>query len=318
MNINYIFSAKPENSGSRICFFLLLSIWGILFFIPEKAILIISIVIFFGFIYFIYYLASEGYLVKIIAGVIASIVIMVIAAAIPVIGWAILFFWVMYNLIQAFDGIRNLLPEACLSAVLYASLLIPIFSSLDSPYISGAVLSILCAASYIFSALWLCSRIGQRSDTPKNSLFLLSISLLSIPIIVLLLVSVITSLRAAFQTTLTGAVTKVPQSVSGYVTARGTVVEDYTRTITQTAIKSTITPGVGAIGASLTGSMGTLVGLDGKISERIAVHENESYATCKRHNFYRYDDLNDKKVENFINSFNSRKKFPALKKENII
>ncbi|WP_240354386.1 hypothetical protein [Pectobacterium brasiliense] len=273
----------------------------------------------FALLFFIYYLVSEGHLAGILGGIVVSVILMGIAAAIPVIGWIILICWILYNIARAFESIQNLLPDAFLSAALYASLLIPVIYQLDHYDNSNTWLTIGCGIVYFFAAVGCTARISDRSDTPKHSLFLFSVMLLSVPMIVLLFASIAASLRAAFQMSLVKTTATLPQSVSGYTTARGTVVADYTRNVTQTVVTSTIVPGAGAVGASLTGSLAELsTTADEQPVSRLNHEKEQRYATHKDHHFYRYDGLNDKKIGNFIQAVAAAGTLPILNKEDVL
>lgn len=312
-------TAKAQNAGLGLCFLLLLAIWAGVFFIPEAIFLAVPGMVGFALLFFIYYLVSEGHLAGILGGIVVSVVLMVIAGAIPVIGWIVLVCWILYNIARAFESIQNLLPDALLSVALYASLLIPAIYHFNGYGNSNILLTIGCGIVYFFAAVGCTVRIRDRSDTSKHSLFLFSVMLLSVPMIVLLLASIVASLRAAFQTSLVKTTVKLPQSVSGYTTARGTVVSGYTRNVTQTVVTSTIIPGGGAVGASLTGSLAKLSTTADEQPVNLLNHEKEQrYATHKDHHFYRYDGLDDKKIDNFIQAVAAAGKLPPLKKEDVL
>ncbi|MDP9766818.1 hypothetical protein [Kosakonia cowanii] len=111
----------------------------------------------------------------------------------------------------------------------------------------------------------------------------------------------------------------LPQSVSGYTTARGTVVADYTRNVTQTVVTSTIVPGAGAVGASLTRSLAEVSTPADEQPVYQLNHETEQrYATNKDHHFYRYDQLNDKKIAHFIQAVAAAGTLPPLKKDDLL
>lgn len=312
-------TVKAQNAGPGLCFLLLLAVWAGVFFIPEAIFLVVPGMIGFALLFFIYYLASEGHLAGILGGVVVSIILMAIATAIPVIGWIVLLCWILYNIARTFESIQNLLPDALLSIVLYASLLIPVIYQFNHYDASNVLLTAGCGIAYFFAAAGCTVRIRDRSDTPKHSLFLFSVMLLSVPMIVLLFASVVASLRAAFQTSLVKMTAKLPQSVSGYITARGTVVADYTRNVTQTIVTSTIVPGGGVVGASLTGSLAELSTTADEQPVRQLNHEKgQCYATHKDHHFYRYDGLDDKKIGHFLQAVATVEILPPLNKEDIL
>lgn len=312
-------TVKAQNVGPGLCFLLLLVVWAGVFFIPETIFFVVPGMIGFALLFFIYYLASEGHLAGMLRGIVISVILMAIAAAIPIIGWIVLIGWILYNIAKAFESIQNLLPDALLSAALYTSLLIPVIYHFNSYGNSNMLLTIGCGIVYFIAAVVCAVRINERSDTAKHSLFLFSVMLLSVPMIVLLLASIVASLRAAFRMSLVKTTVKLPQSVSGYTTARGTLVADYTRNVTQTVVSSTIVPGAGAVGASLTGSLAESTTAAGEQPARGVNQEKEQrYATNKDHHFYRYDGLNDKKISHFIQAVAEVRTLPLLKKEDVL
>lgn len=311
-------TVKAQNTGPGLCFLLLLAVWGGVFFVPEAIFIVVPGMIGCALLFFIYYLASEGHLAGILGGIIVSVILMAIAAAIPVVGWIILIGWILYNIARAFESIKNLLPDALLSAVLYASLLIPVIVQFNHYGSSNPLLTAGCGVVYFVAAAVCTSRIGERSDTPKHSLFLFSVMLLSVPMIVLLIASIVASLRTAFQTNLARTTAKMPQSVSGYTRANGTVVADYTRNVTQTVVTSTTVPGAGAVGASLTGSLAELSAAEEAPVRPVHQKMDQRYATHKDHHFYRFDGLNEKKINRFIEAVDAAGTLPPLKKEEVL
>lgn len=309
---------KAKNAGPGICFLSLLAIWIGVFSIPEAIFFVVPGMIGFALLFFIYYLASEGHLADIVGGIFFSIILIAIATAIPIIGWVVLVCWIVYNIVRALESIKNLFPDALLSAAIYGSLFIPVIYQINHYGNNNTLLTIGCGIVYFLSAAACTARINDRSDKPKHSLFLFSVMLLSIPMIIILFASIVASLRAAFRTSLVKTTAKLPQSVSGYTTARGTVVADYTRNVTQTVVSSTIVPGGGAVGASLTGSLAELTPAAEQPVKRLNHDKEQCYATHKDHHFYRYDGLNDKKIGNFIQAVAAGGTLPPLKRENIL
>ncbi len=311
-------AVKEQNIGPGLCFLLLVAVWAGVFFLPEAIIFILPGMMAFALLFFIYYLASEGHLAGMLRGMVISFILMAIAAAIPIIGWIVLICWILYNIGKAFEGIKNLLPDALLSVTLYASLLIPVIYHLNNSD-SNVWLTAGCGVVYFIAAAASVGRISERSATPKHTFFLFCVMLLSVPMIMLLIASIFASLRAAFRMSLVKTSATLPQSVSGYTTARGTVVADYTRNVTQTVVTSTIVPGAGAVGASLTRSLAEVSTPADEQPVYQLNHETEQrYATNKDHHFYRYDQLNDKKIAHFIQAVAAAGTLPPLKKDDLL
>lgn len=88
------------------------------------------------------------------------------------------------------ESIHFLLPDALLSMTLYITLLIPVlFADSDYTDIKNILLTAMCGNIYSIASVEVISRICDRSDTLKHNLILFFVMLLSIPIIMLLLVS---------------------------------------------------------------------------------------------------------------------------------
>lgn len=315
MNINS--PVKSQNPTPGLCFLLLLSVWIFVFFYPKYIGFAISGMIVFPFLFFIYYLISEGHIGEIIGGIFLSFILIAIAAKIPVLGWILLFCWILYNIYMALSSIRKLLPDALLSIILYTSLIIPVIHHFHNHGKNNMMLSVICGIIYLLAAVGCYVLVDDRSDRPKHSIFIFSVILLSVPIIVLLLVSIISSLRAVFQTNLVATKIKVPQSVSDYTTARGTNVASYTRNITQTIMTAETVPGMGAVNVSLTGTLGKLSSSTDNLQTKEQLKDKDLYITNKEHNFYRYDELNDKKINNYTQAVASNNTLPPLQKEDI-
>ncbi|EFJ3312431.1 hypothetical protein G5I73_002530 [Escherichia coli] len=308
-----------RSTGAGVYFLLLLVMWLGVLLIPEAVFFVIPGLIGASLIFFIYYLASEGYLAEIIGGVVVSFIVMALATAIPVIGWIILVGWILYNIAKAFESIQNLLPDALLSAVLYVCLLIPVIIRVNAHGYNSNLVIALCGIVYFFAAAGCITRISKHACGPKHSLFLFSVMWLSVPMIVLLVTSVVASLRSSFRIKPVQTTVKLPQSVSGYTTVRGTVVAGYTRNVTRAVTSSVIVPGSGATGASLTGSLAELTPAPDVEAVRCLNHKKEQYhATDTRQHFYRYDALNNKKADNFIRRVASVGGLPSLRKEDIL
>ena len=324
MSTNTDIAVKTSNSAAGLCFVILAAVWGSAFFVPESLILAIPLLMGGAVLFFVYFLASEGYLAGILSGIITSLVLMAVAALIPVIGWIILLAWIFYNIAKALESIKSLFPEAMISLALAASLVIPALYDLNTYGEQNLPLKIICGIVYLVAAGICCTRINERAADAKHGMFLFSMMLLSVPMIMLLVVSIVASLRAAFRmvTVHNTSVVKGSQQVSGYVKESGTVVKDYTRSITKTVTTTTtsIVPGTGAVGASLVGDLSAAnnAAIQGNQSPTLITDNRDRYTSNADHHFYRYDNLDNKKVGNFIRAVNDAGTFPALRKDEVI
>ncbi len=325
MSTNTDIAIKTSNSAAGLCFFILAAIWGAAFFIPESLILAIPLLMGGAVLFFIYFLASEGYLPGILTGIITSVVLMAVAALIPVIGWLVLMAWIFYNIAKALESIKSLFPEAMISIALAASLLIPALYDLNTYGEQNLPLKIICGIVYFAAAIICCARINARSSDTKHGLFLFSMMLLSVPMILLLLVSIVSALRTAFRMCMvqTTSIVKAPQQVSGYVRDNGTVVKGYERMIdVKVTSPTTLIPpnvSVGAVNASLAADLSAANTLASRGNSSSALSDSrDKYISNADQHFYRYDNLDDKKVGNFIRAVNEAGTFPALRKDDII
>jgi len=329
MSIDAEANSTPENNGPGLCFLLLLIFGGFVFFIPASVVVAFPVVLAGSFLYFIWYLISEGHFGNILGSMIVSMILMAIAAAIPVIGWILLLLWIFYNIAKAFETIKTLLPDALFSAVLYGCLLFPVIQEMAMDGESNMAATIVCGVVYVITAGLYYSRLTHLATNTKQSIFYFSIMWLSVPLIALLIVSIVASLRAAFRTVLTPVqtVVKTPQNVSAHMRG-GSHVNAYTRTVTtiQHSVTSQTLPGIGAVGASMVGSVSEATIATPQqpqqalpaLEHKPAGGELTQYATNKDHNFYRYDNLNAKKISNFVQAVSHRQSLPPLTEDAIL
>lgn len=302
-------SDSPGSTGGGICL-LLLIIVGIAATQTSRDLTpIIATILAASFLYFIYYLIHTDQHIEIIGGIVLSIILMGVAAVIPFIGPILLVLWILYNIGMSIQGIKNLLPDATWSLFLWGSLIMPTVHGYESYYMFWYGSYFVLA--FLYSG-WL---INQNLDT-RTSLFKMSVMWMSIPIIALLVVSIISSLRSAFnvKTVMRSSVIKTPQQVSSHF--RGdTLVQAYTRQIDQTitTAATTILPGSGAITSSIVNSMTHATNATGK-----SLVDSPAFSSNKSINFYRFDDLDNKKITNFINSINGISNFPAISTDDVI
>ncbi|MTC76166.1 hypothetical protein GKR75_18225 [Providencia sp. wls1919] len=288
---------------------------------PALTLFIIPTVIFISFCFFVHYLYSEGHFSEMLSGIIIGIIITVVAMVIPIVGPIILILWIIYNIAKAVSSIKGLVPDAIISILLVASLIIPFILDLNrSSYRHNDDISerIACAAAYIIVSAIYYFRMKKLPMTTKDYLFRFSILWISGPLIMLLIIMIAMSIKAAFRiavnTTLTP--TTVTQNVSAHM--RGEVaVSAYTREVTRNIATTTtsILPGTGAVTASILGEVAPKISQnESEINvESLPLKDHSSladniYQTNTEHNFYRRDDFDNKKINNFVQRANS--KFP--------
>ena len=333
---------RELSSGTQMSLGLFAILGGINFFFPGwEAIYTFAIVIVSSAFYFIYYIFASGEFKNILAGIFISALIMALAV-IPVLGWIILILFVLYNISKALDGIKNLFPEACFSLLFYG--LLASKQALELEFIG----SIIAFIVYIIAAYNYHVRIAQFELDTRATFYRASIMFLSVPLIAVLIVSIVSALRNIFaMTTHTRNVTiQTPQQVSGYTNSYGTEVASYTRNISSTVTEhvTQITVGSGALSSSMVRSLSesldkqeidpinlplktisppklALIESNTTMSDSLA-HEDFLKAhipeTNKEHSFYRFDELNEKKINNFIQAIKKFEDFPKISKDDVI
>lgn len=309
INENVSSPSKDTATGSMICLLLLIGI-GILSIQMENDLTPILVsILSSSFLYFIYYIFHTGQHLQIISGVIVSLLLMCIAAIIPFIGPIILAIWIIYNISMSLQSIKNIIPDAIWSLFLYAPLLM---AKTHNYHSYSTVLHGIYFVSSFFYCGWL---VNMKLDT-RTTLFKFSIMWMSIPIIGILIVSIISSLRSAFniKANIESTTIRTPQQVSSHF--RGdTFVNTYTRQVNQTVttVATKALPGIGAITASSVNSLSKATDLTS-----LTVFDNEDLTTKKDINFYRYDDIDNKKISNFINGIDKINNFPKITSNDVI
>ncbi|CAG9423758.1 hypothetical protein NVI2019_PEGOAJLN_02281 [Providencia alcalifaciens] len=313
---------EQPNQGAPNFIFILLMIIGIpCILFPALTLFIIPLVIFSSFCFFIHYLYSEGHFSEILSGIVIGIIITAVAMIIPIVGPIILVLWIIYNIAKAVGSIKGLVPDAIISILLVASLLIPFILDVNrSPYRHDNDLPerIACAATYIIISAVYYFRMKNYPMTTKDYLFRFSILWISGPLIMLLIMMIAMSIKAAFRITVNTTLTPttVTQNVSAHMRGE-TLVSAYTREVTRNIATTTthVLPGAGAVAASVLGQVAPKIDQSESelIAEALPIKDHEflldnTYQTNTDHNFYRYDDFDDKKINNFVQCANA--KFP--------
>lgn len=300
---------KKDTTGSMLCLFYLIIVGVVAIksnmdFIPVAAVILAT-----SFLYFLYYLLYTGQFVEIIVGIITSIILMGIAMAIPFIGEILILLWVLYNIKMSLQSIKNLLPDAVWSLFLWGALFIPTINEYRTYHI------FFYSGYFVLSFAYCGGLMNQRLDT-RTVLFKMSVMWISIPFIALLIVSIISSLRSifSFKTIINSSEFKNPQQVSGY--QRGSsYVEGYTRQINRTMTTATtcLSPSTGAITSSITKSMAAVADTP---SSNFSV--SSTFSSNKELKFYRFDDLDYKKVTNFIKSIGKIDSIPTISIDDVV
>lgn len=279
----------------------------------------------FSILYIVYYLIYTEQHVEMLGGIVISLILIFIAALIPIVGPIILFLWILYNVIQSVDAIKQLIPDALFSMAIYISLWIPHVHEYRDYSIPAYIF-------YGMTSLVFIKKISSLALDSRASFFKFSIMLVSLPLIGLLIASIVTALRSMFRinTQIRTNVIKTPQQVSGYI--RGdTVVSGYSRmvekTVTQTVSK--ILPGTGAIAAVTGKNMATaslnqdqksvpFVSTEPQLAEQMPALIDRRFVTSKEHSFYADDQIDQKKLNRFITKFNRKSSQKSIKKDDVL
>lgn len=199
--------------------------------------------------YMAYYIVSEGHLSGIISSALVSLALAAVAAVFPPF-LILLGLWVLYNLMQTGQLLKQLIPYALASVVLYALVFpVPTARFLGSSDLAGAPAGI----AYLLFAVIYSARASR--DRLKLGLFKLSTMLVSIPLIVLLIASIEAGLRNLFSqsTSFVDRQMKVAQPVRAHVRG-GVDVNAYVRarpvTVNVALTETTVGSGGAVIGAA--------------------------------------------------------------------
>lgn len=313
------FEVKKTAAGPLLCFIIMMCAGAATFAIPESFLIAVPILFLFSACYFIYYLLHTGQHKNIISGIVTSIIITVVAMMIPVVGWFALALWILYNIVKSLETIKKLFPQALFSAILLALLVTPGMNCFIA-YSPSSELRLICFAAYSLLCVIYCLRLNKFQLDTQAALFKFSMMWLSAPMIFLLVVSIVASLRTAFrtQTSFKMMTSKVPQKVSPHLRS-GSFVKGYTRSVTRiTPIPSTnYIPSTGAITASAARSLSDTTSSSEGLS-RDPWNMHDLTATDKALNFYRNDNFDAEKLGNFLKSLNAAEKHAQLELQDIL
>ncbi|HDK0224727.1 TPA: hypothetical protein PRT16_004537 [Escherichia coli] len=182
---------EKQNTSSGSCLFLvLLVVWIGVFFIPKMFFLVISGGGAGAFLFLFIICYRKCFIREVGRASVVSIALITLFMILPFIGKIIIGLWLVYRIMKKFKCIRCLVSGALLSMILYVSLLIPVLlHSGDYISISNILVMTICGSIYSVASVEFVMCICERSKTLTDNLFFISVMLLSVPIMMLLLVS---------------------------------------------------------------------------------------------------------------------------------
>ncbi|MEG0342313.1 MAG: hypothetical protein RR633_09015 [Acinetobacter sp.] len=311
------------STAVTVCTWFLIGIGYCNFFVHDwEPVFSILALFFISLIYFVYFFFKTGQAWQILSGFLITFIIMALCMAVPVIGWIALLLFVLYNISKALDSIKNLLPNAIYAMILYFLLFTAESHVIDTDLAMMLYISVVFIFSYNLN----------KEKLPAEMVYLrYSILFLSIPLIILSIMAIFSALRNLFNVSVFSQDIKVqsPQQVSGYTKTSGVDVAAYTRNVTQTMTQTTtnVTAGSGAMTSSLVKNFAettdNLSNQDNYSTKQIQRSKPETKLfnlpeTNNDHHFYRHDDLNKKKVLNFISKVKTMNDMPSLSLEHIV
>lgn len=213
------------------------------FFITIAATLLLS------FMYFAYYIYSEKKLKQMLKGVVLSLVLLAVCMAFPIL-LPILIVYTLYQLKSLWDIFKSLQTQAWLSVSVWATLyLYHYYIELDY-------------GKYALAGIFFITVLGYSGNIMehrlKDGLMKLSVMMLSMPLCLILLASIVSGLRNLLQTTLTNILSPVTttQTVASHM--RGdTFINSYTRDITKEVTSTVSTTSLGS-GSAIIGSTNSI------------------------------------------------------------
>ncbi len=173
-----------------ICTWLLIGVGYCNFFVKDWevlfSVLILSLA---SLIYFVYFFFKTGQAGQILTGIIITFLIMGLCAAVPIVGWIALILFVLYNISKSFENIKNLLPNAINALVIYF-----ILFSVEIDFFDAE----LAMALYMVSVGIFAYGIEKNKFSSEVVYLRYSILFLSIPLIILSVLSIFSALRNLF------------------------------------------------------------------------------------------------------------------------
>lgn len=236
------------NNSEKICLSLALGVGAINFLVKPHHILFVILLIFlFSFVYFINHLFYINAHKDIAKGILVSFFFLLIAL-IPFIGIIIFIGFILYNVAKTMESLKQLVPEIMFSIAIYLCLLSPIIFSMTS-----LPMKLIPASIYAVLVIAYCKRLTHLET--RDGLFLFSLMWLSVPLAVLMLVSIINALASMLKISIGSLSRNVisSQNVGAHIRA-GSLVSGYTRNVASTVTESVVNlmPGAGGVTSSIT------------------------------------------------------------------
>jgi len=229
---------------------------------PYRYHLIVAGVIVPAVLYFAVSAIKGGILYDILGGFMVGAIISVIVEVIPFLDVILTVAFLIAGFVTLFETIKKMLPEIILSFGMFASL--SHIHMIRMGYRTPAPHELICLAlAFAALALITCVRVGRRASSGREALLLLSLTFLSIPLVVILLVSLVASIRSSSRTALGTRKINVNQKVSAHMRSpafstsgmKSIYVRDYSRTLTKTVTVAVTAPGPSIMGMGMTAAL---------------------------------------------------------------
>lgn len=240
MNHGHIVDIEEDINSPKIVFAVFL-FFGVLALFPfdddtNKSAFLFFIVVSYlwGAIYFLKELINRGILGEIFKGILLAIFVIMLSV-IPIIGQIILLIFILSNIAAALGGLKNLMPLFFWNVGIYGLLLFGVTSNNNSFGNFIVLFGIYFAIVHGY-----CFSYGKRFNNDKDFLFQTSTMLVSLPLVLIILVSIASMIRSLFQVSISLKPQTVTKNINVQSYMRGdTLVSAHTRTLTSTV--STVT-----------------------------------------------------------------------------
>lgn len=244
----------------------------------------------FGVLYLIYFIISEGFLKKIIVGILISILITIGARFYPpLVILAVVY--LIYSIISSIMSLAQLFPLFLISLGLFSLLFcneillgFDIVNHIDNFDIAetaniineSGVLFWFTSLSYgkfvLIGYILFAAKVAHKIGAPniKYTFLQLALIIIAIPIVVLTIIAIRSSIKHFIETKVNFEITDPGKKVdvAGYVKADGTNVAGHTRTISKPVAEIIRTEVIGA-GAAIAGSSETIVSSLNKLNKKM-------------------------------------------------
>ncbi|NDV12990.1 hypothetical protein [Crenobacter caeni] len=213
---------------------------------PKNALFLFLGVYIGSFIFFVRYLLARGLRGKILKGLGKAFLIGLLAM-IPVIGWIIIIFFLLKNIVEILQCCREMMPQAIASIIMATLLITRFIFDISHP-------TILAGIGIVYAIFAYHQCIKMKTATIEDALFCVSTFWLAPMVITMLLMFIVAGLRNLFQS-VTTTITKTistPQLVSAHM--RGNVeISPYLRSSSKTVseVVTKVVPGSGIVTSSV-------------------------------------------------------------------